>query len=178
MAADLLQQAWPQSSRTQVVVDTDLLLKEVKRNQRNFRAAIFWRDFREVGSAIVILPVWLYLGIKMSLPWTWYLIEPATIWVIVFRLVDQMRHPAEADRLGQPVARRRAGFAGPGRASNLVAAQHLLVVPAAVRTADGGVFCPRGFADLEQLAASRWHHDLLLHARYPRECRGLLPESA
>ena len=40
----------------------------------------------------MILPVWLYLGIKMSLPWTWYLIEPATIWVIVFRLVDQMRH--------------------------------------------------------------------------------------
>ena len=89
-----------QSSRTQVVVDTDLLLKEVKRNQRNFLAAIFWRDFREVGSAIVILPVWLYLGIKMSLPWTWYLIEPATIWVIVFRLVDQMRHrrkPTDSD---------------------------------------------------------------------------------
>ena len=51
MNPDKYQQAWQaQSSQTRVTVDADLLLKEVQRIQRTFRAMIFWRDFREVGS--------------------------------------------------------------------------------------------------------------------------------
>lgn len=93
MDPDKYQQAWQaHSSETHVTIDADLLLKEVQRNQRSFRAKIFYRDFREVGISLLMLPLWLYLGVTYSQPWTWYLMVPALIWVIGFFLVDRMRH--------------------------------------------------------------------------------------
>ncbi len=104
MAPDTLQQAWrAQSSQTRVTVDPDLLLKEVQRSQRTFRATIFWRDFREVVVAIVLLPYWFYAGITHSLPWTWYLTVPAIIWVGGFVLVDRMRHKRKPSAPGDPL---------------------------------------------------------------------------
>ena len=47
MAPDSLQQAWrAHASQTRVTIVADLLLKEVQRNQRKFRATIFWRSPR------------------------------------------------------------------------------------------------------------------------------------
>ena len=93
MDSDKYQQAWQaHSSETRVTIDADFLLKEVQRNQRSFRATIFHRDFREVGISLLMLPLWLYLGVTFSEPWTWYLMVPALIWVIGFFLVDRMRH--------------------------------------------------------------------------------------
>jgi CubicO group peptidase (beta-lactamase class C family) len=93
MDPDKYQQAWQaHASQTRVTVDADLLLKEVQRNQRDFRALIFRRDVVEVGIALLMLPLWFYLGVTFSEPWTWYLMVPALIWVIGFFLVDRMRH--------------------------------------------------------------------------------------
>jgi CubicO group peptidase (beta-lactamase class C family) len=93
MDPDKYQQAWrAESSQTRVTVDADLLLKGVQRSQRNFRATIFWRDFREVGVSLLLLPLWFYMGAKLSLPWTWYLTVPALVWVAGFFLVDRMRY--------------------------------------------------------------------------------------
>ena len=77
MAPDNLQQAWrAHASQTLVTVDADLLLKEVQRSQQTFRAMIFFRDFREVGVALVLLPYWFYAGITQSLPW----LEKSSAW--------------------------------------------------------------------------------------------------
>ena len=104
MAPDSYQQAWhAQSSQTRVTIDADLLLKEVQRSQRNFRAMIFWRDFREVGVALLLLPVWFYMGVTMASPWTWYLTVPALIWVAGFILVDRMRHKQKPSELADPL---------------------------------------------------------------------------
>jgi CubicO group peptidase (beta-lactamase class C family) len=93
MDPDSYQKAWhSQTSQTRVTVAADLLLKEVQRSQRNFRATIFHRDFREVALGILMLPLWFYLGHRLSLPWTWYLGIPALTWVILFFLVDRLRH--------------------------------------------------------------------------------------
>src|SRR6516162_3394763 len=93
MDPDDLQQAWQtQSHHARVTIQADLLLKEVQCNQRSFRALIFWRDCREVVVALVLIPVWFYLGSRISLPWTWYLAVPASLWVIAYFLVDRMRH--------------------------------------------------------------------------------------
>jgi CubicO group peptidase (beta-lactamase class C family) len=90
---DSFQQAWQAlSSKTRVTIDADLLLKEVRRNQQVFRATIFWRDFREVGVSLLLLPYWFYAGINYSLPWTWYLTVPTLLWIIGFVLVDRTRH--------------------------------------------------------------------------------------
>ena len=93
MSPDEYQQAWQaHSAQTRVTVDADLLLKEVQRSQRDFRATIFWRDFREVGIALLMIPLWFVLGIMFSPHWTWYLVVPAIVWGISFILVDRMRH--------------------------------------------------------------------------------------
>jgi hypothetical protein len=101
MQPDKYQQAWQaHSSQTRVTVDADLLLREVQRNRRDFRAMIFLRDFREVVVGLVLIPVWFYLGIKMSLPWTWWLTVPVLVWMAGFVLVYRKRHmpkPSEPD---------------------------------------------------------------------------------
>lgn len=104
MAPDNYQQAWQaQASQTRVTVDADLLLKELERNQRTFRATIFCRDLREVATALIMIPVWFYLGAKTSSPWTWYLTVPALLWIIAFFLVDRRRHPQRPSAPGEPL---------------------------------------------------------------------------
>ena len=88
---------------TRVTVDADLLLNEVQRNQRSFRATIFWRDFREVVVAILLIPLWFYLGAKNSPPWTWYLTVPVLVWIAGFMLAYRMRHRPHANEPGEPV---------------------------------------------------------------------------
>jgi uncharacterized membrane-anchored protein len=68
----------------------------VQRNEQSFNAMIFWRDFREVGVAVILVPLWFYLGAKNSSPWTYYLTVPVLLWVAGFMLVDRMRHQRQA----------------------------------------------------------------------------------
>jgi hypothetical protein len=51
-----LQKAWQsQDASAKVTINADVLLKEVRRNEQQFRASIFWRDVREVGSAFLLV---------------------------------------------------------------------------------------------------------------------------
>ena len=99
MDPDKYQQAWQaHSSQTRVTVDADLLLKEVQRNQRDFRATIFRRDFVEVGVGLLMLPLWIYHGRHdCRLPWTWYLTVPAIIWVDRVHSGGSNAPPADAE---------------------------------------------------------------------------------
>jgi hypothetical protein len=101
MKSDNFQLAWQsQASQTRVTIDADLLLKVVQRDQQNFQRMIFWRDYREVGVALVMIPVWFFLGIKISTPWTWWLTVPVLVWIAGFVLVYRIRHkqpPAKSD---------------------------------------------------------------------------------
>jgi hypothetical protein len=109
MNPDSLKEAWQaQTSHTRLTIDADLLLKEVRRNQSAFTAIIFWRDVREVGVSLLMVPVWFYLGAKHSLPWTWYLGVPALVWIAGFMLVDRMRHQPHAVAPGESLSRRVA----------------------------------------------------------------------
>jgi hypothetical protein len=104
MEPDKYQQAWQaQSSQTKVTVDPDQLLKEVQRKQQEFKATIFLRDLVEIGVALVMLPLWIYLGVTISLPWTWYLTIPALIWMPGFILVDRRRHKRIPTEPGEPL---------------------------------------------------------------------------
>ncbi|WP_088258116.1 hypothetical protein [Fimbriiglobus ruber] len=107
MDPDNFQQAWKtQSSQTRLTIDTELLLKEVRRNQRYFVAMIFWRDVREVGTCFLMVPLWLYLGVKHSSPWTWYLMVPALLRVAGYMLADRMRHKRRPAEPGEPLRQR------------------------------------------------------------------------
>src|SRR5215212_566497 len=104
MDPDNYQRCWhAQSSQLRVTTDPDLLLKELQRNQRNFRATIFLRDLQEVLVALVMLPLWFYLGARNSSLWTWYLTVPVLIGMIGFILVDRMRHKRKPSEPSDPL---------------------------------------------------------------------------
>jgi len=110
MNTDTLKEAWrAQSSQTRLTIDADLLVKEVRRNERAFNATIFWRDVREVAVCLVMVPLWFYLGARDSLPWTWYLEVPALLWVAGFMLVDRWQHKQRPPEPGEPLGRRVEG---------------------------------------------------------------------
>ena len=93
MNPDELKQAWQtQSSPNKLTIDPQLLLQEVRRNQKAFAAGIDRRDMIEVGVGLVMLPMWFYIGWAAALPWTWYLMVPGLLWIIAFFPIDRMRH--------------------------------------------------------------------------------------
>jgi hypothetical protein len=104
MDSDEFKQAWKtQSSQTRLTIDAELLLNDVRRNQRCFATKIFWRDVREVGTSLLLVPLWLYLGLRGSLPWTWYLMVPAMLGIAGYMLADRMRHTRRPPQPGEPL---------------------------------------------------------------------------
>jgi hypothetical protein len=86
-----------------------LLLEEVQRNHRKLATTILWRDVREVGMAVLMVPLWFYLGVKLSLPWTWYLTVPALVWIAGFMLADRLRHKRQHPEPSEPLRQRVEG---------------------------------------------------------------------
>lgn len=104
MNPDKFQQAWQaDSAQTNVTIHAGLLLNEVQRSQRGLQSTINWRDCREVGVALLMVPYWFYMGISKSLPWTWYLTVPALLWIAGFIIVDRVRHPQRPSGPGEPL---------------------------------------------------------------------------
>src|SRR5687768_17441626 len=93
MNPDDLKQAWQaQSTQSKITIDPQLLLQEVRRNQKSFAEVILRRDMVEMSVGLILIPVWLFLGIKLKLPWSWYLMLPAIFWCVGFFLVERIRH--------------------------------------------------------------------------------------
>jgi hypothetical protein len=89
---DELKEAWQsQASQSRLSLDAGLVLNEVRRNERQFAAAIFCRDVREVGVALLLVPVWIYMGIKTESPWSWYVAVPTLLWIAGFMIADRVR---------------------------------------------------------------------------------------
>jgi hypothetical protein len=84
-----LQKAWQrQDAGAKLTLDADLLLKEVRRNQQQFRATIFLRDVREVGVCILMAVFFLVWGIRRQW-WSLYLLSFCCFFVGAFFLVDR-----------------------------------------------------------------------------------------
>ena len=102
MTFDELQNTWQSQSNLKLKIDSDTLLREVKRNKRNFESAIFWRDVREVSVAVMLFFFFLYFGIKHSL-WPLSLLAILCLWVSVFMVIDRVvqkrRQPCLSDSL-------------------------------------------------------------------------------
>ncbi len=101
MSLDKFQQAWnAEASRERVAFDSDSLSKEVERSHVAFRSTVFWRDVREVGMSLVMIPIWFVLGNLIPVPWTWWLTVPVMLWVAGFMLWDRKRHPQHLSEPG------------------------------------------------------------------------------
>src|SRR4051812_13446464 len=98
-----LQKAWQsQDAVAKVTINSDLLLKEVRRNQQQFWATIFWRDVKEIGVAFLLTWYFTHHGLKHH-DWTDGLVGLACFGVGAFMLVDRIiqrkRQPASSDSL-------------------------------------------------------------------------------
>jgi hypothetical protein len=101
---DELKQVWQsQTSQPRLILDAGLVLNEVRRNERQFVATIYARDVREIGVALLLVPVWIYMGIKQSLPWSWYLVIPTLLWIAGFMIVDRRRQRRRQPGPGDPL---------------------------------------------------------------------------
>ena len=83
------QKAWQsQDAGAKVTINTDLLLKEVRRNQRQFWATIFWRDVREASVAFLLTWYFTQHGLRTN-DWMDCLIGLACFGVGAFMVVDR-----------------------------------------------------------------------------------------
>src|SRR4051794_26068971 len=104
MEPDNYQQAWrAQSSQTRVMVDADSLLKAVQRSQLGLRAANILGACTEIGTALFMLAVSIYLGVAIRLPWTVFLMVPVSLWSIGLTLVVRARRRRTPSELGVPL---------------------------------------------------------------------------
>ena len=84
-----LQKTWQSSSpAATITIDSNLLLKEVRRNQKQFWRTIFWRDTREVGVAILLVIFFIPIGI-WGHNWTYDMLGLVCLGVGTFMVVDR-----------------------------------------------------------------------------------------
>lgn len=94
-----LQKAWQsQDAGAKVTINAGVLLKEVRRNQQQFRATIFFRDVREVGVCALMTVFFLGWGIRRQLL-SLYLLSFCCFFVGAFFVVDRI-----LQRRKQPVS--------------------------------------------------------------------------
>jgi hypothetical protein len=100
-----LQKAWQsQDAGATVAINPDVLLREVRRNQHQFRVTIFWRDVREVGVAYLLAAFFSYQGLRHG-DWTPILIGLACIGVGTFMLVDRVLQRRKQTTARDPLKR-------------------------------------------------------------------------
>jgi Kef-type K+ transport system membrane component KefB len=103
MKFEELQKTWQsQDPGAKLLINADGLLNEVRRNQRQFRMTIFWRDVREVGVAFLLTIFFLYLGMRHH-DWADAVLALACFSVGTFMVVDRLlqrrEQPAANDSL-------------------------------------------------------------------------------
>jgi hypothetical protein len=94
MKFDELQKTWQQNAtRSKLTIDSDMLLREVKRNKSAFESTIFWRDFREVAVGLIMAGVFLYCTFKskdnMWVAGSFVVIAISMLYVVAFFIVDR-----------------------------------------------------------------------------------------
>ncbi|MCA9257784.1 MAG: beta-lactamase family protein [Planctomycetales bacterium] len=104
MEPDAFQRAWQsQEAQTRVTVNADVLRAQVERTHRDFLGILRRRDVLESTVGVMLIFYWLYQGANGTLPWTWYLMIPAIVWMIGFFIVDRRRHPQTPVNPSQPL---------------------------------------------------------------------------
>lgn len=106
MDPDDYQRAWQtHTAQTRVSFDTNALLQLARLDQQGFRSSMLWNDFFAGAIALFLLPLWIFLGVTLATPWTWYLTVPVLIWNVVFMLLFRTRHQRRPVASGEPLRR-------------------------------------------------------------------------
>lgn len=81
------------AAAAKLIIDSDMLIREVKRNKDAFESSIFWRDFREVGVSVVMVGVFLHGAFKSKdniwIAGSLVVVSIMCLYVAAFFLVDR-----------------------------------------------------------------------------------------
>ncbi|MFH1370242.1 MAG: hypothetical protein ABII09_03005 [Planctomycetota bacterium] len=93
MTFDELQKTWQKdAASSKLTIDSELLIREVKRNKEAFESSIFWRDFREVAVAVVMVCVFLHGAFNraenMWIAGSYVILAMTCLYVAAFFIVD------------------------------------------------------------------------------------------
>ncbi len=92
MEFEELQQIWQrQENSSRVSIEKDILLKLVRRDHEALAATLLRRDFLEIAIALILVPIWIWLGQSNGLVWTWYLVIPGMLWIAGFLSMDRWK---------------------------------------------------------------------------------------
>ena len=104
MSPDDFQKAWrAEASQTRITLDADALLNAVRSKQQELRATISWGDFSTIGTELLLLPVFVYLGVATEAPWTWYLVVAAIFWSAAYKIARRTYGKRSAMDPGEPL---------------------------------------------------------------------------
>lgn len=96
MTFDELQKTWQKDAAgSKLTIDSDMLIREVRRNKSAFESSIFWRDFREVAVAVVMVGVFLHGAFKraenMWIAGSYVILAMICLYVAAFFIVDHLQ---------------------------------------------------------------------------------------
>jgi hypothetical protein len=91
-----MKQLWQNQTIPEPDTGLAALVTTAREQHRKFQRTIFWRDFREVGVALMLIPLWIWIAVRQQAPWTTYIMVPALIFVAAFMVIDRLRRKAGA----------------------------------------------------------------------------------
>jgi len=97
-----LQKAWQAQPAQAAAINPELLLREVRRNQRHFQTMIFWRDVREVGVSTLLAVYFAWRGWHHQ-RWTDELVALVCLGIGAFMLVDRWRQRGQRPVANDPL---------------------------------------------------------------------------
>ena len=103
MNDDELKHLWQTQPVPAAGGDVNVLATTARQKHRQFRRTIFWRDFREVGVAVLLIPYFLFWGGDKEVPWEKFLIVLALVFVGGFMIVDRLRQRKGSVESSAPV---------------------------------------------------------------------------
>jgi hypothetical protein len=109
MTFNELQQNYWQKDMTasKLAIDSDMLIREVKRNKEAFESTIFWRDFREVAVSVIMVGVFLHGAAKardnMWVAGALVVVAITCFYVAAFFIVDRRLQKKKEPRYTDPL---------------------------------------------------------------------------
>ena len=104
MTFDELQEKWQSQQRGfTLTIDSDMLLKEIKRNKKYFESVVYSRDIREAGVAIAMFLFFGYVGLQDNF-WPSLLLALLVLFIAVFLIADRIVQKRKRPKTSQSLS--------------------------------------------------------------------------
>ncbi len=99
-----LKRLWQNQPFPEPPKDVATLVTMAGQKHRKFQRSIFWRDFREAGVALALIPIFVAFARQKNALWTSYLSVVALAFIAGFIVIDRLRWRKAAAGPGETIA--------------------------------------------------------------------------